>query len=122
MPDFTQTEINIRYLSDNWGPYAFDFSDVVPTGDTIQSVAVDAYIGNVKSKSTLTDFTEIPYGTLVENGTEVAAAPAISTNTVTIYFRYPGDTYKGDKVTLIFELTMNSGATHPFYFQYVKIR
>lgn len=125
MPDFDSEIIEIRYSTDLWGPYRFNFpicssatagDGAIPFGDTISAVTVKAYLGNVKPSSVLTDFTEITTSVI-----DPGYAPTFGNDYVVCKFQYPGDTYKGEKVTLIFELTLSSGAKHPFYFQYLKI-
>lgn len=110
-------EIEIRYASDNWGAFSFPFETLIPTGDAIDTATIRAFIGNVKPKSDLADFTEITTDLIDDDFT-----PQISADTtVLVKFKYPGATHKNTKATLIFELTLESGAEHPFYFQYVKI-
>lgn len=111
-------DIDVMYYTDLWGVYSFEFSDALPTGDTISAVTVEAYIGNVKHSSTLSEFTDIS-----ANLIDPAYAPQIVDNTkVYIKLQYPGSTYANQKASLIFEITTDSGAKHPFYFKYVKIR
>ena len=119
MADFPFTEtIEIRYFTDMWGVYLFEFEDAIPSGDPITAITVDAYIGSVKSSSTLSEFTDVSTD-VVDPG----YAPQIQSNTqILVRLQYPGATYKDEKVTLVFELTLNSGAKHPFFFPYVKIR
>lgn len=126
MPDFTQTNIEIGYFTDDWGPYGFKFpiasavtanDGTIPYGTTIASATVKAYQGNVNRKSTLADETEVT-GLI-----DTDYAPTISDgHTVNVKFAYPGTTFKGQKATLIFELTLSTGAKNPFYFQYLRIR
>lgn len=116
--DFTLGSIDIRYSTDNFGPFTFEFENSIPSGDSIASVAVAAYSGNVKPKSTLSDFTEIT-DLLID--TDVA--PSVFGSIVSVYFSYPGDDYKGTKATLIFTLTFNNNTgVHPYYFRYVHIK
>ena len=126
MAEFEGT-IEVGYNTDLWGPYGFRFpistSDtandgMLPAGDKISAVTVRAFQGRVTRKSTLSAETEIM--TLVDP----AYTPTINAtgDKVQIKLQYPGDTYKGQKATLIFELTLDSGATKSFYFTYVRIR
>ena len=119
MADFPFTEyIELRYFTDMWGVYLFEFEDALPAGDPIVAVTVDAYIGSVKSSSTLSDFTDVSADVI-----EPLYAPQIQSDTqVLVRLQYPGATYKNEKVTLVFELTLNSGAKYPFFFPYVKVR
>ena len=111
-------DVEVMYYTDLWGVYSFDFSDALPTGDSISAVTVDAYIGNVKHKSNLSEFTDISSDLI-----DPAYTPQIIDSTkVYVKFQYPGSTYANQKASLIFEITTDSGAKHPFYFKYVKIR
>ena len=117
MADFGEESIDIRYNTDLWGVFKFDFEPCLPDGAVISSVAIKAYQGNVGPKSTLSEETEI--ATLVDDG----YVPTISNDTeVNVKFQYPGDSYKGQKATVIFEITTSAAAVHPFYFKYLKIR
>lgn len=110
-------EIEGRYTSDNWGTFSFPFETLIPEGDAIDTVNVRAFLGNVTKKSTLDSFTEITDDLIDED-----FAPQISADTtVLVKFKYPGATHKNTKATLIFELALESGAEHPFYFQWIKI-
>jgi len=113
----TQT-IEVMYYTDLWGVYSFDFSNALPTGDTISAVTVNAYVGNVRHRSNLSEFTDISASLI-----DPAYTPQIIDSTkVYVKFQYPGNTYANEKASLIFEITTDSGAKHPFYFKYVKIR
>ena len=119
MADFPFTEtIELRYFTDLWGTYLFEFENAIPAADPIVSVTVKAYIGSVKSSSTLSGFTDVS-ANIIDPG----HAPQIQNDTqVLVWMQYPGATYKDEKVTLIFELTLNSGAKHPLFFPYIKVR
>ena len=117
MSDFPKDTIEVRDTTDNWGPFSFDFSDSLPDGDDMVSVVVTAYLGSVNESSTLADETEIT-SVLIDTDT----SPTVSSNIVLVYFVFPGAAYKGDKATLVFQVTLDSGATHPFFFHYVRIK
>lgn len=127
MADFTEQEIEVRYDTDLWGPYLFSFpacssatanDGTIPFGATIQTVNVRAFIGNVKSSSNLASFATVTSALI-----DPSYTPIVVDNTdVSVKFQYPGNTYRNNKVTLIFELTLSTGAKHPFYFQYLRIR
>ncbi|MCG7852757.1 MAG: hypothetical protein MIO92_09565 [Methanosarcinaceae archaeon] len=123
MTDFAYTtratrDIEVMYYTDLWGVYSFDFSNALPIGDTISAVTVEAYVGNVTHKSNLSEFTDISILLI-----DPAYAPQIVDSTkVYVKFQYPGSDYANQKASLIFEITTDSGAKHPFYFKYVKIR
>jgi len=127
MLDFDEQSIDIRYFTNLWGPYSFAFppcssatanDGVIPYGTTIQTVSVKAYIGNVTPSATLASETDIT-ATLIDP----AYTPVVSADTnVLVKFQHPGVAYKGEKATLIFELTLDTNAKHPFYFKYLRIR
>lgn len=111
-------DIEVMYYTDLWGVYSFQFSDALPTGDTISAVTVNAYIGNVSHKSNLSEFVDITTDLI-----DPAYAPQIVDSTkVYVKFQYPGSDYANEKASLIFEITTDSGAKHPFYFKYIKIK
>ena len=125
MADFSEELIEIRYDTDLW-PLVFSFppassttanDGAIPYGETISAVTVRTFLGNVQSKNTLTDFTEL--STLVDG------SPSVVNNTqVSVTFQFPTGAEASNtnqKVTVVFELTLASGAKHPFYFQYLKI-
>jgi len=126
MAEFTGT-IEVGYNTDLWGPYGFKFpinttetsnDGMIPFGDVITAVTVKAYQGKVTRKDTLSEETEI--ATLIDD----AYTPAINAgqDKVSIKLQYPGVDYKAQKATLIFELTLQSGAKKAFYYTYVYIR
>lgn len=117
MADFDKESIEVRYYTDLWGVYGFNFSPGLPTGSNISAINLRAFVGSVGPSSTLASETEI------NDLIDPAFTPATDSPTnVLVKFQYPIATdYKGEKVTLIFELDLSAGAKHPFYFQYVKI-
>ena len=115
MADFETGTIEIRYNSNAYGPFSFDFTDALFPGVTISSAVVRAFLGNVSKKDDLTDETELTT-TLIET-----ASTSVSSATVNVYFQYPGTTYLNQKATLVFELTLSNGAVHALYYQYVYI-
>ena len=111
-------DIEVMYYTDLWGVYSFDFSNALPSGDIISSVTVEAYIGNVKHSSNLSEFTDISSDLI-----DPAYTPQIVDDTkVYVKLQYTGSTYANQKASIIFEITTDSGAKHPFYFKYVKIK
>ena len=126
MPEFEGT-IEVGYNTDLWGPYGFKFpinsteianDGMIPYGDEISAVNVRAFQGKVTRKSTLSAETEIsdlidPAYTPLINGTG---------DKISIKLQYPNVTYKGSRCTIIFEVSLTSGAEKAFYFQYVRIR
>lgn len=112
--------IDLRYYADDWGPYSFEFADALPESDTIDSVTVKAYLGKVKPTATLSEETDMSSEIIDSDYT-----PQVSNNTaVLVKFKYPAavSTYKGEKATLIFEITTAAGGKYPFYFHSVRIR
>ena len=118
MADFDQGEIEVRYFTDLWGAYSFDFSDAIPAGDTIKTPTVRAFIGNVRDSATLASFTEITTNLIDPSFTPATADSGL---TVLVRFQYPGNTYTNNRVSLVFELELHSGAKHPFIFKYVRV-
>jgi len=121
-----ETNIECSYYLDLWGPYLFTFpiattasanDGAIAFGDTISSVTVRAFLGNITRKSTLADETEI--ATLIDPD---FTPDVLGTNQVRVKLQYPGIAYKGEKATLIFEIDAAAGGKKDFYFQYVYIR
>jgi len=129
--DFPLGRVNVRRAStpassDNWGPHLWGFpacssatanDGVIPFGTTINAVSVYAYIGNVKPKSDHSLFTEIT-ADLIDPDYVPSVVDGLN---ISVRFKWPGDTYKGEKATLIFYLELSNLAEHPFYWQYVYI-
>jgi hypothetical protein len=106
--------IEIREGADLWGPFSFDLSGSLPTDDAIATVTVKAYAGKYKPSQAVEDQTEI---TLVDP----AFAVDYDAASISIKLQYPGDDYKG-KATIVFDVTLASGARYPFFFHGVKIK
>ena len=119
MSDFPSGKIEIRYSTDNWGPFNFDLSNALPSGDTIADVDVKAYLDNIKPTADLSEETEITSSLIDTN----VAPTHDGDSTVSLYLKYPGDTYKGQKATLVITVTLtNQTGVHPFFFNYVSIQ
>ena len=119
MDDFTvHAGIDLRYFSDNWGPFNFDFTNLLPSGATVTACEVKAYLGAATAKSDLSTFDDISSEII-----DPDHAPAVAEDThINMWFKYPADTtLKGERASLVFEITTDSGAQHPFYFQSVNI-
>jgi len=123
-----EVEIEVGYNTLNWGVYKFTFpicstadanDGLIPFGTTVVNAEVKAYSGNVKRKSDLSLFTLVPG--LVDDDSSYPIT-VVNDNEVHITLSYPGDSYKGEKVTLIFELELTSGPKRSFYHQYIKVR
>lgn len=117
-------DIEIRYNSDDWGPYLFDFEDFLPSGHTLASAWVRAFQGKKKP----TDTYASPTGAsgLFTDVSSLLIDPDYSPSVIGNYevavkFKFPGDSYKGEKFTLVFSITTDGGADHPFYFHSVKV-
>lgn len=114
--DFGSGSIEIRYGTDAWGPYELDFSDVLPSGDTIATVSIEAYYGKLTKKSDISDFSTC--ASLIESG-------SIATDSASVQFRLqypvtdPGDT--GTKFTLRINVSTDGGGKYPFFFYPVKV-
>lgn len=119
MDDFkVHAGIDLRYFSDNWGPFNFDFTNLLPSGATISDCDVTAYLGAVTAKSDSSAFDDVTAEIIDSDH-----VPAVVDDTyVNVWFKYPSDlTLKGERATLVFEITTDSGAQHPFYFRSVNI-
>ena len=121
------TNIECSYYLDLWGPYLFTFpiataaganDGAIAFGDTISSVTVRAFLGNITRKSTLASETEIS-ALLIDPDFD---PDVLGNNVVRVKLQYPGAAYKGQKATLIFEIDATAGGKKDFYFQYVRIR
>jgi hypothetical protein len=115
MSDFERENINIRYNSNEWGPFAFDLTDMLPVGTTVSSAVIRSFLGNVKKTDDLSDETETT-SVLVET-----ASTAVSSPYVYAYFQYAGTTYINTKHTLVFEITLSNSAVTALYFQYINV-
>jgi hypothetical protein len=115
--DFGDGSIEIRYRTDDWGPYDFDFANALPAGESIATASIQAYYGNMKTKSDISTFTSC--ATLIELGT---LATGNHTH-VQVRFQHPG-TDPGDsgkKCTLRINVSTESGGKYPFLFYPVNI-
>ncbi len=129
MADFDPATIEIGYYTDNWGPYSFRFpaatslesnDGIIPYGTTITAVTVKGYEGNVSRKSDLSSETEI---TDIIDADYPPTITGANSDTVTVRFFYPtAQNFKGQKATIVFELTLSNAAKKSFYFKYVRIQ
>ena len=118
MSDFPESTIEIRPTSDNWGPFNFDMSNRVPSGDSIASFTTAAYVGEVLPTATLSDYTEMS-ASLIESN----PAPSNTDTVLSIYMKFPSNTYTGDSITLVFSVTFTTQTgIHPFHFYKVLIQ
>ena len=75
------------------GPFTFDLSGDLPSGDNIASIIVASYLGTLDTTANL-----------------ISGVPTVALNVVTVYFDYPGAALHGTH-KLTFEYTLVSGAT-----------
>ena len=130
--DFPLARINVRKASlassDLWGPHIWQFKacsratsndGIIPFNNPISNIVVKAFLGNAKPSSDLDDFTDI--STLL---VDPSYTPTIQNdNEVLVKFQWPGDTYKGQKASLIFVVTLQEGqGKHPFFWKYIHIQ
>jgi len=112
-------KIELRYYTDNWGPFSFDFSAALPSGAAISAQTVKAFLGVVLPGDVLADQEDISSDIIDED-----FEPYVEDETkILLKLRYPADDtgLKGEQATLIFEITTDSGAMYPFYFHGVYI-
>lgn len=113
--DFS-ANIELRYFTDDWGPYSVDLTGGLPDGDTIADVAIKVYVGRVNPATDLTVLTDRA-NQVIENG-------SIGFSDLSVWWsmQYPVDaTLKNQELTLIFEITTSTGGKHPFYLHSVKV-
>lgn len=109
-------DIELRYFTDQWGPYSIDLTGGLPDGVIIVGVDIKAYAGRVEPKADLTDLTDL--------AGEVIEAGSVNYSESSVWWRmqYPPEaSLKGQKLTLIFEVTTSDGGRHPFYLYKVKV-
>jgi len=118
MSDFPPGTIEIRSYSDNWGPFVFDMTDAIPSGDTIASFTPKAYAGEVLSTGTLSNYTEITSALI-----ETDPAHSVSGDDLKVYLKWPGTSYINTTATLVFEVTytLQTGKQR-YYFYKVDIQ
>jgi hypothetical protein len=102
--DFPRGLIEVNSYTNRWGPFSFDFSVALPTGDAIQAATVKSALGGSDTTTNL-----------IEPGTTSIVGSAVS-----VRLQYPGPTLTGAH-TLLFELTLASGAQHRFLFGHVLV-
>lgn len=116
-------QIEIRSMTDNWGPYSFSMAGMIPATKTIDSVIVYAYMGKLMPESatmvngvlTLVGETTVPI-------IDTDFAPVCTASAVAVKFKYPGDAYKGP-ATLIFLITLSGNdGVYPFFFDGIVVQ
>jgi hypothetical protein len=125
MADFDAYDITIGYFTDDWGPFAFNLPSatsetandgVLPFGATITAATIRAFVGTLDAGDDLTAYVEVT-DSLID--TDVALA--LGSNSIYVFFKYPGDAYRNKRITLVFEVTLSTGAKQAFYFHSVVI-
>lgn len=105
---------------DNWGPYHFKVpistsatanNGTIPFDTEIASVDVQVFQGIANKSSVMSDFTEITPLVLDSD----RPADILDGDTIAIWFQYPGVGYKG-RMTIVFTVTLDTGAVRPLYF------
>jgi len=115
--DFETGHILVGHNASNWGPFAFDFEEGLPTGIELASVTVKSYLGRVGKDDDLSDETETT-SELIGNST--LASPTI----VQVFLSLPTtSTYLDANHTLLFEFTTDNayGGTHSAFFYRVQV-
>ena len=115
MSDFPEGTIKLRSTTNNWGPFNFDFSNSIPSGDSIASYTIGVYAGSIFPSNDLTSLVDIE--SLV-----IDTSPASSTNgsIVSVYMKWPGDSYKNTIASIVFNLTFTTNAgVFPFIFRHI---
>lgn len=112
MMDFNQGEIVVRYYSDLWGPFSFNFSDALPDGDMIVDCTVRSFFGRVKASTDILSLTETT--------SDLIDGTLASGTSVDVKLQYPGASLEG-KHSLVFEVTTIAGAKHSFFFYKVVV-
>ena len=116
--DFDYFTIEIRYKSLDYGPFGFRLRKALPKGVTLSSVVLRSFLGHVEPGDDLSAATETTSELIDAVKTNVSSSYIISA-----YFDYPTtpDYAGGKQHTLVFEVTMSNGATHPYYGYYVTV-
>lgn len=102
-PQFDRDTILIQPYATAIGPFKFDLSKELPTGDNISAVLVKAYLDGT---DTTTDL--------------ISGTPTVANNIVSVYFKYPGTTKHGIH-KLTFQYTLVSGAKDEADFYGVEV-
>ena len=115
--------ITVAPFANEWGNFNFRFpicsalaanDGALPYGDSISTVDVEAYEGEIMNSADISGGTEIT--DLIDD----AQAPAVSgKDTVNLQLQYPSS-FTGD-ATLYFKLTLASGAQQGFLFRKVTV-
>ena len=108
-------EINLRPVTDDWGPFQADFSGGLPSGETISAVSIRAYVGRIFPGQNRTGLTDIALD-VIESG-----SISIGELTVNWTMQLPVDSpYRNSFITMVFEITTSNNRQYPFYFHGVS--
>ena len=116
--DWPEDQIDIRYYADEWGPFLFELvnsetgKSLIPSGTTITSVSAKAYAGMVDPLSDLSAKTDT--SGIIDSVTHD------SSTTIIAHFQYL--LAARGMNTIIFEVTLDTGAKQAFYFYGVNIQ
>lgn len=118
MSDFPEGTIEVRLTTDNWGPFNFDMTGMIPSDDSIASFTTSAHVGEVLPTYTLSDYADISASLI-----EADPAPLTDGTNLSVYMKWPGATYKGNSITLVFQVTYTvKTGVYPFYFYKVNVQ
>ena len=107
--NFRGTNIVVREYSDNWGPFTFDVSGMLPDDTALANCIVESWHSSTETTSKL-----------IESDSVVTRDTSVS-----VRFQCPKDTdgnviYKGSHV-LLFKIELDNGAYHTLRFEYVTV-
>jgi len=107
--DFRGSNITVRTGSDNWGPFEFDMSGMLPKGTALSNCTVESWQEGTETTSDLI---------------EPDSVTTLDTN-VSVRFQCPKDTdgntiYKGNHV-ILFHIEVDNGALHTLRFEHVVV-
>ena len=108
--------IELRDGVDYWGPYSFDMTKLLPSGQSVSSVSIEVYEGKITEKNY--------ESSLVDISSFVIDSYDVSLDHILIYFQYPGSVYKESHLSIRFLISTNlSGVTNyfPVYFTNIKV-
>lgn len=108
--------IELRDGIDYWGPYSFDLTNILPSGQSVSSVSIEIYEGKVTENNYVSSMTDI--------SSSVIDHSEVSLDSILLYFKYPGSSYKGSNLSIRFLVSTNiPGITNyfPVYFTNIKV-
>lgn len=111
-----EADIELRYYTDNWGPFSIDLSGGLKGDAVIAGVNIMAYAGRIGTSD------DLP--TLVDVAEQVIETGSIGFADTSVWWRmqYPQDqSLKGAKLTLVFDVTTSDGGRYPFYLYRVRV-